>query len=105
MLFAITSKVRKKRKNFKINREDLKKKLPKNGRSSALSEYLAGLVLEKVIFWWLLYNNGVHTSFVHRCWFVRLQIMILACRRPMPIGKAALRSMKLQTCLQNKLMM
>ena len=38
-LFAITSKVRKKRKNFKINRE----RFPKSGRSSALSEDLAGL--------------------------------------------------------------
>ena len=45
MLFAITSKVLKKRKNFKINRESgrLKKNRQKTGRSSALSEYLAGL--------------------------------------------------------------
>ena len=46
MLFAMTSKVRKKRKNLKINRESedrFKKKISKSGRSSALSEDLAGL--------------------------------------------------------------
>ena len=53
IVFAMTSKVRKKRKNFKINLEGegLKKNslkaehLPQSGTSSALSEDLAGLVL------------------------------------------------------------
>ena len=44
MLFAMTSKVWKNRKNFKINRKgrSFKKNLLKSGRSSALSEDLAG---------------------------------------------------------------
>ena len=47
MLFAMISKVRKKRKNFKINHNGgrLKKKFAKIGRSYVLSEDLAGLVL------------------------------------------------------------
>ena len=46
MSFRRTSKVRKKRKNLKINREAGRlKKLPKNGRSSDLSKDLAGLRL------------------------------------------------------------
>ena len=43
--FVMASKVRKKRKNLKINRKrrSLKEKLRKSGRFSTLSEYLAGL--------------------------------------------------------------
>ena len=45
MLFAMPSKIRKKRKNFKINRKDEDfKKFHKTGISSALSEDLEGLV-------------------------------------------------------------
>ena len=46
ILFAVTSIVRKKRKNFKINRdsERFQKKRSKRRRSSALSEDLAGLM-------------------------------------------------------------
>ena len=49
MSFAMTSKVRKKRKNFQINRESGRsQKMPKNGISSALSKDLAGLEMESI---------------------------------------------------------
>ena len=50
MLFAMTSKVRKERRNFKINRKSGRfKKLHKSGRYSALSEDLAGLNMKYIV--------------------------------------------------------
>ena len=51
-VFAMTSKVRKKRKNLKTNQKGGRlKKRPKIGRCSALSEYLAGLLMSYTHRW------------------------------------------------------
>ena len=51
MLFDMASKVREEWKNFKINRkgERLKKILRKSGRSSALLDDLAGLLMRQLV--------------------------------------------------------
>ena len=82
ILFAVTSIVRKKR-NFKINRESgwFKKKRPKSGRSSVLSEDLADL-------WWYCWCQLKYLGVVHNCHHFHERTQRTLFWDPLPLPKA-----------------
>ena len=79
MLFAMISKVRKKRKNLKINLEGgrFKEKRSKSGRSPALLEYLAGLRGQLTIYTPLQHNLNVTPVNIIMCTVATIYLLNL----------------------------